>query len=154
MACTRCAHGLEPPATPAGAPLLPLPRAPRPATARRCRRRPLRAPANAEADAPRDLCSAQPAELAECVRGLSKRLGGARSDELVGWLEATPPKLADVADALLAHYYDAMYEHQMRKKGQPQQLVECDGGDALANARRVLAAAEALPLVARAPADV
>lgn len=53
-----------------------------------------------------------PGQLAACVRGLSKRLGDARTNELVAMLEAEPPSLAQVADTLLLHYYDGMYTHQ------------------------------------------
>ncbi len=80
-----------------------------------------------------------PAELIGCVESLRKRMGGKRADELVELLERTPPALAEVADALLVDYYDSMYEHQMRKRPGAPTIVTCDGGDALANAERILA---------------
>ena len=54
--------------------------------------------------------------------------------------------LCQVAEALLVEYYDAMYQYQAEKRkeeqeGMPQLVVACDGGDALANARRLLDAA-------------
>jgi len=85
-----------------------------------------------------------PEELAACVRGLRKRLGGQKSDALAAALEAEPPALAEVADALLEHYYDGMYNHQMKEKGGHDTVVESDTGDALVNARLVLEAASAL----------
>eukprot|EP00966_Prymnesium_polylepis_P062112 1441211-Prymnesium_polylepis.1 len=60
-----------------------------------------------------------PEELAACVRGLRKRLGGQKSDALAAALEAEPPALAEVADALLEHYYDGMYNHQARRRAPP-----------------------------------
>lgn len=88
-----------------------------------------------------------PAALSACVTGLTKKLGGARVAELVGLLEQeTEAGLAEVADALLVNYYDAMYEHQMKvREGTPTHIV-CESGDATANARRVLDAAASLGL--------
>ena len=77
-------------------------------------------------------------QLAACVRGLKKRLGGEKSDALAAALEQDPPALAEVADALLVHYYDDMYVHQMKKKGGHDDIVETATGDALTNARLIL----------------
>lgn len=93
-----------------------------------------------------------PRTIADCVRGLYKRLGHARVDELCALLEQTqPPALATVADALLHEYYDAMYDYQAKKRaeemdGAPQHVVKCDSGDAAANAARLLERASALGL--------
>lgn len=54
-----------------------------------------------------------PEDLANCVRGLRKRLGSEKTDSLVAALEKDPPALAEVANALLVHYYDGMYNHQV-----------------------------------------
>lgn len=43
-----------------------------------------------------------PSELADCVRGLTKRLGHERAAELVNLLEHEPPRLVEVADRLLS----------------------------------------------------
>ena len=49
-----------------------------------------------------------------------------------------------MADALLEHYYDSMYDYQakksMEKRGGARHTVPCESGDALANARRLLEA--------------
>jgi len=84
-----------------------------------------------------------PAALADCVRGLAKRLGPEKAAELVALLEQEPPELAHVADELLTSYYDAMYAYQAKKRkddqhGAPQHTVECDSGVAIDNARRLL----------------
>ena len=90
----------------------------------------------------------EPRLIADCVRGLTKKLGHAKVDELCAMLEAeSPPRLAEVADFLLGGYYDEMYAYQAKKRaeemgGAPQDEVVCEGGDALANARLLLARAE------------
>ena len=81
-----------------------------------------------------------PQELADCVRGLVKRLGHKHVDALCGYLEARPPKLAAVAEHLLEHYYDDMYKYQASKRAFFGHEVPCDGNDALDNAERLLAA--------------
>ena len=43
-----------------------------------------------------------------------------------------------MADALLVHYYDDMYVHQMKKRGGHDDVVATSTGDALTNARLVL----------------
>ncbi|KAL1522274.1 hypothetical protein AB1Y20_017268 [Prymnesium parvum] len=85
-----------------------------------------------------------PQQLAACVRGLRKRLGGETCERLAAALEADPPALAEVADALLVHYYDGMYNHQMKKRGGHDEVVAAETGDALTNARAVLQRASAL----------
>lgn len=82
-----------------------------------------------------------PEDLAACVRGLRKRLGGAKCDSLAAALEQQPPALAEVADALLVHYYDGMYDHQMKNRGGHDLVIEAESGDALTNAQLVLDAA-------------
>lgn len=87
--------------------------------------------------------------LGACVAGLAKKLGGARVARLQGLLELrSEAGLREVADELLRHYYDPMYEHQMRAREAAREPVHvvCDGGDAAENARRVLDAAAALGL--------
>ena len=54
------------------------------------------------------------------------------------------PALAEVADALLVEYYDSMYAYQRSKRPGQQHRVPCDSGDALENARRLLAALDDL----------
>jgi len=83
-----------------------------------------------------------PADIAACVRGLYKRLGHDKVNELVAQLiERDPPELAQVADALLVHYYDSMYSYQAKnREGSEQHLVTCESGDALANADLLLQA--------------
>ena len=82
-----------------------------------------------------------PSLIADCVRGLHKKLGNAKVAELCELLEERqPPGLAEVADFLLAGYYDDMYAYQAKKRkdemdGAPQVVVECPSGDALDNAR-------------------
>jgi tRNA 2-selenouridine synthase len=86
----------------------------------------------------------EPRLIADCVRGLNKRLGNEKVAHLCALLEdVQPPALAEVAAALLTDYYDDMYAYQAKKRGEEmggklQERVECDGGDALANARRLL----------------
>lgn len=81
-----------------------------------------------------------PSDIADCVRGLYKRLGHEKVAELTSLLEDhEPPQLATVADILLADYYDSMYAYQAKKRGAaPQHQVPCVSGDALDNARRLL----------------
>ena len=81
-----------------------------------------------------------PADLAGCVRGLVKRLGHKHVDQLCGWLEESPPKLAAVAEYLLTNYYDDMYLYQASKRPSIGHTVACESGDAHDNARRLLAA--------------
>ena len=84
-----------------------------------------------------------PTLIADCVRGLNKRLGNEKVKELCSLLEETqPPALAEVADFLLHGYYDEMYAYQAKKRGEEmggkvQETVECPTGDALSNARLV-----------------
>ena len=63
------------------------------------------------------------------------RMGGERVAELVAALERDPPELAFVADQLLEHYYDGMYNHQAKVRGGHTAVVDCNGGDAHENAR-------------------
>lgn len=77
-------------------------------------------------------------ELAACVAAMSKRLGQARASHMLALLEQRPPALAEVADLLLTHYYDSMYEYQAGKRPGRVELLECDTADSLAAAQRVL----------------
>ena len=87
-----------------------------------------------------------PSDLADCVRGLVKRLGHDDVNILCGYLEdSDPPKLASVAEHLLAEYYDSMYKYQANKRPFLGHTVECEGNDPLDNAQRLLAAVRALP---------
>ena len=81
-----------------------------------------------------------PGELADCVRGLVKRLGHDHVNQLCEYLEETPPRLAEVAEYLLVNYYDDMYKFQATKRPFVGHTVPCDSGDALDNARRLVAA--------------
>ena len=74
------------------------------------------------------------------VRGLSKRLGQKHADEMVDLLTEVPPRLSEVASRLLINYYDDMYNYQATKRPNFGHSVECDGGDALENAKRLLKA--------------
>ena len=76
------------------------------------------------------------------VRGLSKRLGQKHADEMVDLLTEVPPRLSEVASRLLINYYDDMYNYQATKRPNFGHSVECDGGDALENAKRLLKAYE------------
>uniref|UniRef100_A0A7S4FBN7 Rhodanese domain-containing protein n=1 Tax=Chrysotila carterae TaxID=13221 RepID=A0A7S4FBN7_CHRCT len=78
-------------------------------------------------------------QLASCVQQLSKRLGGAKTAEAIAFLQEDPPKLAQVAELLLDHYYDGMYNHQASKRpGRFQHVLECDTADATTAAFQVL----------------
>ena len=46
-----------------------------------------------------------------------------------------------VAELLLAHYYDAMYLHQAKKRPGHVRTFECDTSDAAAAAARVMSEA-------------
>ena len=83
-----------------------------------------------------------PSEIADCVRGLVKRLGHDQVNEMCAALEDhQPPKLAQVAETLLTDYYDSMYAYQAKKRAEEQsggeEAVEvlCAGGNAIDNAR-------------------
>jgi tRNA 2-selenouridine synthase len=89
--------------------------------------------------------------LSAAVRALAKKLGPERTDELLEHLSASPPRLAQVADALLTHYYDSLYDKKAAKRAETVNvhLVSCDQGDAshvaplvLARARELLATRE------------
>ena len=94
----------------------------------------------------------EPTLLADCVRRLNKKLGNDRVAHLCRLLEETqPPGLSQVADALLEHYYDDMYGYQAKKRLEEMgpaaalELVECGSGDALENAKALLARSEPRP---------
>ena len=83
-----------------------------------------------------------PSEIADCVRGLVKRLGHDQVNEMCAALEDhQPPKLAQVAETLLTDYYDSMYAYQAKKRAEEQSGGEaavevlCAGGNAIDNAR-------------------
>ena len=70
-----------------------------------------------------------------------------RTEELLDHLAAEPPRLAEVADALLTHYYDALYDSKAAKRAEVSDVVRdlvCDTGDASAIAPLILDAAEKL----------
>lgn len=65
-----------------------------------------------------------PNALVAATRGLAKRLGGSRSEEVVrliqkGWLKE--------AIALMLHYYDASYQYSLTRRPQPFQIVKKSG---------------------------
>ena len=85
--------------------------------------------------------------LGKAVSALAKRLGTERTEELLDHLAAEPPRLAEVADALLTHYYDALYDGKAAKRAEVSDVVRdlvCDTGDASAIAPLILDAAEKL----------
>jgi tRNA 2-selenouridine synthase len=85
--------------------------------------------------------------LSAAVRALAKRLGAARTDELLAHLSAEPPRLAEVADALATHYYDALYLKKLASRaddGQPVHELHCESGEAADIAPQVLAYADEL----------
>ena len=56
------------------------------------------------------------------------------------------PPIYQVADFLLAHYYDSMYAYQAKKRGEEMggavfETVACPSGDALGNAKLLVEAA-------------
>jgi len=77
-------------------------------------------------------------ELAACVMALRKKLGQKRATHMASLLEQDPPELAEVADLLLTHYYDSMYEYQAGKRPGKAELFKCDTADPLQAAERVL----------------
>jgi tRNA 2-selenouridine synthase len=85
-----------------------------------------------------------PKLIADCVRGLYKRLGHEKTNELCFMLEeTTPPKLGEVAEFMLHNYYDSMYDHQMAKTNDRATTVQCPTGDALENGRLIIEASKA-----------
>lgn len=91
----------------------------------------------------------EPTLIADCVRGLNKKLGNEKVAELCGLLEERkPPALAEVADFLLSGYYDEMYAYQAKKRAEEMggatfETVQCPTGDARSNAKLVRDAARA-----------
>mmetsp|Transcript_37082 Transcript_37082/g.116587 ORF Transcript_37082/g.116587 Transcript_37082/m.116587 type:complete len:433 (+) Transcript_37082:85-1383(+) len=80
-----------------------------------------------------------PDELAECVLKLERKLGSGRAASLVSLLlDRSPPALDEVADLLLTHYYDSMYEHQAKKRPGAVETLPCDTADADAAAAAIL----------------
>ena len=82
--------------------------------------------------------------LSGAVRALTKRLGAERTDEFLAHLAATPPNLAEVADGLLTHYYDALYDGKASKRAEVSEVVvdmKCETGDAREIAPMVVAKA-------------
>lgn len=53
-------------------------------------------------------------------------------------LERTPPALEEVADQLLTHYYDEVYEFQSGHRPGLVTLLPCDTADPVTAARRIL----------------
>ena len=64
--------------------------------------------------------------------------------EFLAHLAATPPRLAAVADGLLTHYYDALYDGKASKRAEVSEVVvdmKCETGDAREIAPMVVAKA-------------
>jgi len=79
-----------------------------------------------------------PARL-RCVLKLERKLGSGRAASLVSLLlDRSPPALDEVADLLLTHYYDSMYEHQAKKRPGAVETLPCDTADADAAAAAIL----------------
>ncbi|EOD08129.1 hypothetical protein EMIHUDRAFT_217680 [Emiliania huxleyi CCMP1516] len=74
-----------------------------------------------------------------CVLKLERKLGSGRAASLVSLLlDRSPPALGEVADLLLTHYYDSMYEHQAKKRPGAVETLPCDTADADAAAAAIL----------------